>query len=129
MQWHRDHYTIDTDRERLDFAVLVRDLQTTYWAGSRSAETIERAWSNSILVFGLYRDRDLVGCARVVSDLVAIAWPMSICGRKPEARVWGTGWWKRRLLIPMSKVSNGYCTRLMRMIFTAKSGSRIPRRA
>ena len=72
MQWHRDGYTIDTDRERLDFEVVIRDLQTTYWASKRSADAIECAWRNSVLVFGLYRGDEQLGFARVVSDLVAI---------------------------------------------------------
>ena len=92
MQWHRDNFTIDTDRDRLDFSVIVRDLQTTYWASKRSAETIERAWSNSILVFGLYRDDELIGFARVVSDLVAIAYLADVY-LQAEARGGGLGTW------------------------------------
>lgn len=70
----RGDYTLDDDRERLEMAAVVSALQTTYWAGKRSAEDIRRSWDNSGVVAGVYEGATLVGFARVVTDFVAIAY-------------------------------------------------------
>ena len=92
MQWHRDDYTIDTDRERLDREVITRWLKGTYWAKDRSPEAIRRSWDNSAVVFGLYADEELAGFARVITDFVTTAYLADVF-LSPEQRGKGLGLW------------------------------------
>ena len=72
--WRQDDYLISTDRNRLDIDLIHQTLSTqAYWALGRSREVVERAWQNS-LPFGIYRDDQLLGFARVVTDYATFAW-------------------------------------------------------
>jgi GNAT superfamily N-acetyltransferase len=73
-EWQRDEYTISTDRNRLDIPV-VHDFVSnqSYWAQGRTIEVVQRALDNS-LNFGLYKDKQQVGFARVVTDYATFAW-------------------------------------------------------
>jgi N-acetylglutamate synthase-like GNAT family acetyltransferase len=67
-------FEISTDAQRIDVDFVHGFLKTTYWAGSRSRETVERSIRNS-LCFGVYRrDGCQVGFARVVSDHAVFAY-------------------------------------------------------
>lgn len=92
MQWQRDEYAIDTDRSRLDWEAIVRWLQGSYWARERSVEAIHRSWDASAFVFGLYAGGRQVGCARVVSDAVSMAYLADVFV-EPEHRGKGLGVW------------------------------------
>ena len=74
MRWQRGSYTIDTDRRRLDMGTIQGWLRGSYWAGTRPPVLVLRSWEESDPVFGLYAGDRLVGCARVVTDFVAIAY-------------------------------------------------------
>lgn len=72
--WRQGDYLISTDRNRLDLDLIHQTLSTqAYWALGRSREVVERAWQNS-LPFGIYRDNQLLGFARVVTDYATFAW-------------------------------------------------------
>lgn len=59
---------ISTDPARVDFALVHRFLsQESYWARGVSAETLRRTYQHA-LCFGLYRGREQLGFARVVTD-------------------------------------------------------------
>ena len=74
MDWHRDEYTISTDRGRLDFSVIHRFIsEESYWGKGRPPEVVRRSTENS-LPFGVYRGAELVGFARVVTDYATFAW-------------------------------------------------------
>ena len=62
-------YRIVEGKENIKLEDVVRLLRTTYWAGSRPAEKIEKSMDNSICI-GLYVDgvEQLVGFARIISD-------------------------------------------------------------
>ncbi len=92
MQWQRGEYSIDTDRERLDWDAIVPWLQGTYWASGRSDEAIHRSWEAAAIVFGLYAGERQIGCARVVSDTVAIAYLADVF-IEPRHRGMGLGLW------------------------------------
>ena len=92
MQWHRDGYTIDTDRERLDRETIARWLNGTYWAKNRSREAIQRSWDNSAVVFGVYAGEHLIGFARVITDFVTTAYLADVF-LSPEHRGKGVGLW------------------------------------
>ena len=71
---HKDEYTISTDKERLDLAVIHKFLsEESYWAGERSLEQTTTAIENSIC-FGLYHGERQIGFARVVSDKATFAY-------------------------------------------------------
>jgi GNAT superfamily N-acetyltransferase len=91
-EWHRDQYTISTDRSRLDL-VLVHDFlcRTSYWASGRTIETVQRSIENS-LTFGLFKGRDQVGFARVVTDYATFAWVADVF-ILDEHRGMGLGKW------------------------------------
>ena len=62
-------YRITDDRNELPVQDVARLLKTTYWAGHRSPEQIERSMENSDC-YGLYVEGEaqLVGFARVITD-------------------------------------------------------------
>ncbi len=68
-------YFISTDPDLLDREFIVRSLRTTYWAGDRPREVIEKSLAAS-LAFGAYTaaTREQVGFARVVTDRATFAW-------------------------------------------------------
>ncbi|HEV2912732.1 MAG TPA: GNAT family N-acetyltransferase [Pyrinomonadaceae bacterium] len=73
-EWRRGEYSISTDAQRLDLEVVHDYLATkSYWATGRSMETIRRSIENSV-AFGVYRGREQVGFARVITDYATFAW-------------------------------------------------------
>ena len=73
-EWRRDEYTISTDRERLNASLIHNFLSNSaYWARGRSLEVVERAIGHS-LNFGVYKDGEQIGFARVVTDYATFAW-------------------------------------------------------
>lgn len=73
-EWHRGDYTISTERARLDLRVVHRFIsEESYWGRGRALEVVRRAVENS-LPFGIYRDAEQVGFARVVTDYATFAW-------------------------------------------------------
>ena len=67
-------YQIDTDRDRLDLA-LVHDFLAngSHWARGIRLDVLRRAIDHS-LAFGLYRDGAQIGFARIVSDEATFAY-------------------------------------------------------
>lgn len=72
-QCERGEYTISTDNARLDLNLIHDFLTTSYWATGRSIETIRRSVENS-LSFGVYKGKDQIGFARVITDYATFAW-------------------------------------------------------
>ena len=66
-EWRRGEYLISTDRSLLDPQVIHGYLSTSYWAAGIPEEVVGRSIENS-LNFGVYRDEEQVGFARVVTD-------------------------------------------------------------
>ena len=72
--WERGEYLINTDRSRLDVPLIHNFLANeSYWAVGRSVEVVKRSIDNS-LCFGIYRNNQQVGFARVVTDFATFAW-------------------------------------------------------
>ena len=73
-EWRRGEYTISTENKRLDIR-RIHDFVSnqSYWAQGRTIETVQRALDNS-LNFGLYKNNQLIGFARVVTDYATFAW-------------------------------------------------------
>lgn len=73
-EWRRDEYLISTDRTKLDLPLIHHFLSTeTYWAVGRPVEVVRRSIENS-LPFGIYRNDEQIGFARVVTDYATFAW-------------------------------------------------------
>jgi GNAT superfamily N-acetyltransferase len=67
-------FDIDTDRARLDRALIHRYLgEDSYWARGVPRAVLDRAIDHS-LCFGAYRDGAQVGFARVISDHATFAY-------------------------------------------------------
>jgi GNAT superfamily N-acetyltransferase len=71
-EWRFGEYVITTERRRIDLDVVHAFLSRSYWAEGRSRARVEEALRHS-LVFGVFKDDELVGFARVVTDFVTIA--------------------------------------------------------
>src|SRR6516162_3442312 len=67
-------FLISTDPARLD-AKLIHDFLSncSYWAAGRPLDIVQRSLANS-LCFGLYKQRQQIGFARVVTDRATFAW-------------------------------------------------------
>lgn len=67
-------YTISTEREKLDIAVIHNFISTqSYWGVGRPVEVVQKSIENS-LPFGIYHGDELVGFARIVTDYATFAW-------------------------------------------------------
>ncbi|HEX8912686.1 MAG TPA: GNAT family N-acetyltransferase [Humisphaera sp.] len=76
MSLSSDPITVTNDRTAADFDAVETMLRTSYWAAARSRADIEAAFAapGSIGFYALDADGRTVGCARVVTDGVTIAW-------------------------------------------------------
>lgn len=71
-------YSISTDKSKLDIDCIYEYLaHRSYWAGGRSRETVQKSIQSS-LCFGLYKDGQQVGFARVITDYAVFAWLLDV---------------------------------------------------
>ncbi len=84
-------YEIDTDRARLDMRVVHGFLATSRWAQGIPMAVLQRAIRRSI-PFGLYKDGQQIGFARVVTDSATFAYVADVFVLEPE-RGHGLGRW------------------------------------
>jgi len=64
---------ISDDKNLLQIDRICALLKTSYWAGERSREAIERSIEYS-LCFGIYQNGEQVGFARCVTDYATMYW-------------------------------------------------------
>jgi GNAT superfamily N-acetyltransferase len=69
--------TVSTDKNRLNVPFIQNFLKDTYWAKNRTIEVVQTSIDNS-LCFGIYLNNDQIGFARVITDLVSIAYFMDV---------------------------------------------------
>jgi predicted GNAT family N-acyltransferase len=69
----KDNYTISTDKSKLDLDIIHGFLSHSYWAESIPLSIVKKAIENS-LCFGVYRDDQQIGFARVISDYATFAY-------------------------------------------------------
>ncbi len=73
-EWQNGEFTINTDRNRLQIDSIHEFLsEKSYWAKERTREETETAIKNS-LPFGVYKGKNQIGFARVVTDYVTFAY-------------------------------------------------------
>lgn len=65
--------TVTTDPQRIDFDLICREIQNTYWGLGRTREIIPTSMENSIC-FSLFYRGFQVGFARVITDLSTFAY-------------------------------------------------------
>jgi GNAT superfamily N-acetyltransferase len=84
-------YEIDTDKARLDRALIHRFLAASPWARGVPRRVLERAIDHS-MAFGVYREGRQVGFGRVVTDHATFAYIADVFVL-PEERGRGLGRW------------------------------------
>ncbi len=72
-EWRQGQYTISADKSRIDIPVVHSYLARSYWATGVPVEIVRRSIENS-LAFGIYKDDQQVGFARVISDYATFAY-------------------------------------------------------
>jgi GNAT superfamily N-acetyltransferase len=72
-EWKKNNYLISTDKSKINIDVVHDFLTQSYWAEGIPKETVSRSIESS-LCFGLYHNKELVGFARVISDLATFAY-------------------------------------------------------
>ena len=71
-------FYVSTDKSKLNLELIHHFLSVdSYWAKSRSLDTIQRSIDNS-LCFGVYKEDQQVGFARVISDYAVFAWILDV---------------------------------------------------
>lgn len=72
--WQKGDYSISTDNQSLNIP-LIHDFisNQSYWGQGRKIEIVQLALDNS-LNFGLYKNGEQIGFARVVTDYCTFAW-------------------------------------------------------
>ena len=91
-EWRRGEYLISTDKARLDIELIHNYLaNSSYWAVGRPLEVVRRSIEHS-LAFGLYRDAQQIGFARVITDYATFAWLADVFVLE-EFRGQGLGKW------------------------------------
>ena len=91
MEWVREKFTVTSDPDRVDRALVSTFLASTYWAQGIPASTVERSIEGSVCFSLLDSDRQ-IGFARVITDRAAIAFLADVF-ILPEYRAQGLGTW------------------------------------
>ncbi len=71
--FHRDPFTITTDRTGLDLDAALGLLRRTRWGGGLTRDVLARAVAHSVC-FRLSHETSLIGFARVITDLATYAY-------------------------------------------------------
>ncbi|BCL38901.1 GNAT family N-acetyltransferase [Nostoc sp. MS1] len=90
-KWQRDDYHISTDVNQLDVGVVHQFLASSYWAKDLPLEVLQRSLKNS-LIFGLYKENEQIGLARVITDYATFAYIADVFVLAPYRRQ-GLGKW------------------------------------
>jgi len=84
-------FTISTDKQKLDVALIHQFLSNTYWAKDLPLEIMEEAIRGS-LCFGIYHQHKQVGFARLITDMATFAYLADVFV-VPEYRGQGLSKW------------------------------------
>src|SRR5262249_49982616 len=71
--YHRDNYSVSTDKSRLDLDLIHDFLSHSYWSPNVPRSVVERGIQHSIC-FGVYDGTAQVGFARVITDQASFAY-------------------------------------------------------
>ncbi len=73
LEVQQDEFLISSDPALLDLEAIFYFLEQTYWGRNRSREVMRKALQNSFC-FGVYRNREQIGFARVITDFATYAY-------------------------------------------------------
>ena len=73
MEWKKNEFIISTDKEKLDIHYIYHFLTRSYWAKGISFDKIKSSIEHS-LCFGVYKQSDQIGYARVISDFATFGY-------------------------------------------------------
>ena len=95
---------ISTNKERLNVNLIHGFLTEAYWAKGRTIDQVNKCIDNS-LNFGIYKDEQQIGYARVVTDYTIFAYLLDVFISKEER---GNGYGKKLLnhIINHPKLAN-----------------------
>ena len=115
-------YQIDTDKGRLDFA-LIHDFlgHCSHWARGIPRDVLRRAIEHS-LCFGLYRDCQQIGFARVITDEATFAYLADVFV-VAEERNGGLGQWLVETIL-----ADRHSQRLRRWLLVTRDAKRLYQR-
>jgi N-acetylglutamate synthase-like GNAT family acetyltransferase len=72
-EYRRNNYLISTDKKKIDVAAVHAYLSRSYWAEEIPLKIVTKAIENS-LCFAVYKEKKLIGFARVISDYSTFAY-------------------------------------------------------
>jgi GNAT superfamily N-acetyltransferase len=72
-----DDLIISDDKSILDIGLIHKFLTTSYWAEGRTIEEVKNSIEHSIC-FGVYKDDQQIGFARILTDYSVIAYLMDV---------------------------------------------------
>lgn len=97
---NNSEYYVSTDKSKLDVKKIKQLLSQSYWANERTEERILKSIENSIC-YGVYKNNELVGFGRAVTDYSTVYWVCDIIiderhrgkglGKKLMEHIVGTG--------------------------------------
>jgi GNAT superfamily N-acetyltransferase len=98
MEERKAEYRISTDQSLLNIPMIHKYLsESTYWATERPLDVVEKSIQNS-LCFGIYKNKEQVGFARVITDYATFAWLADVFILE-EHRGRGLGKWLMDVII------------------------------
>jgi len=104
-------YTISKDKGLLNQDIIYQYLsKESYWAQGRTREEIEKSIENSIC-FGIYKNEQQIGFARVITDYVVFAWLLDVFVL-PEYQGYGAGKMLMASIMEDADLENVKCWRL-----------------
>ncbi len=69
--------TVSTDKAKLNVPFIQHFLKDIYWAAGRTLEEVQTTIDHSFC-FGIYRDDQQIGFARVITDYMVFAYLMDV---------------------------------------------------
>jgi GNAT superfamily N-acetyltransferase len=73
MDWKKNEYLISTDRSKIDVDAVHNYLAQSYWAMGIQKEIVKRSIENA-LCFGIYKEKNMIGFARAITDYATFAY-------------------------------------------------------
>lgn len=74
-------YRISTDKRLLNVERICQLLSNSYWANQRATDVIRKSIENSVC-FGIYREAEQIGFARVVTDHATVFYLCDVIYRR-----------------------------------------------
>ena len=100
-----ENIKISTDKSLLDIEFLHSFLSNAYWAKGRSRSDIQTTIEHCVC-FGIYKDNQQIGFARVLTDYAVFAYLMDV-------------------FITEEEQGKGYATQLMKAVFSYPDFSKV----